>query len=445
MAAKINSILFFLILSVGMSSYFLIKPKRISIEEKRKLTTFPSFNWKSYVSGKWTDSMDRYLNDHFPNRLKMIEYATSVRYARGIHLKNQEKIFVYQKRHSKSRMKENQSKDTVPKFMDDFEETYSNSMLILNGSVYPLNSGSPKMGGPFAKMVNEYAERLKGKTRVFSAVSPLSSAFIPAEKYRHYNGKNRATLEAIRDNLSNGAIFCDVFNELNNHASEKLYFSTDHHWTARGAYYAYVAFCKAAGFTPVPKENMERRVKYNFLGTLYERTRDKSVREHADTFEYFVPNVTSTAIRFGQYDYKGVKSNTFCHNCSGGNSYSTFVCGDNPLMKITTSNKNGRKAVVIKNSMGNAFSVYMISHYEEVWVVDFRYSKHNLIDLIEKNGIDDMIFAVGMYAAMSSGTIGMMRNLATQKGGPPPPALPASRRDSSAVLEQKKDVKDTIK
>jgi hypothetical protein len=444
MAHRINTILFFLIITLGMSSYFILKPKRISIEEKRKLARLPELTWDSYVTGKWADSIDRYINDHFPNRLKMVEYATSVRYARGVHFKNQEKIFVFEKPRKRIRNTKDEAKDTVPKFLDDFEETYSQSMLILNGSVYPLNGGSPKMGRPFAKMVNEYAERFKGKTRVFSAVAPLSSAFIPAEKYRHYNGQNRRTLEAIRDNLSSDAYFCDVFTELNNHSSEKLFFSTDHHWTARGAYYGYVAFCKAAGIDPVPLDKMQKKTKYNFLGTLYERTRDKSVREHADTFTYYVPNVSSTAIRYGEYGYIGSKSNTFCHGCSGGNSYSTFVCGDNPLMKITTSNKNGKKAVVIKNSMGNAFSVYLISHYEEVWVVDFRYSHHNLVELVEKNNIDDMIFAVGMYAAMSSGTIGMMRNLANHKGGPPPPA-PTPRPDSSAVLNQPSGIKDTIK
>ena len=94
-------------------------------------------------------------------------------------------------------------------------------------------------------------------------------------------------------------------------------------------------------------------------------------------------------------------------------------------MKITTSVKNGKKAVVVKNSMGNAFSVYLISHYEEIYVVDFRYSNHNLIDLIEKNKINDLIFALGMYGAMSNGTINMMRHLAVNNGVPKyaPPAV----------------------
>jgi hypothetical protein len=81
------------------------------------------------------------------------------------------------------------------------------------------------------------------------------------------------------------------------------------------------------------------------------------------------------------------------------------------LEKITTSVKNGRKACVVKNSMGNAFVVYLVSHYEEIYVVDFRYSKHNIVNLIRDNKINDLIFGMGMYGAMSRGTIQMMRNL----------------------------------
>ena len=66
--------------------------------------------------------------------------------------------------------------------------------------------------------------------------------------------------------------------------------------------------------------------------------------------------------------------------------------------------------------MGNAFTVFLISHYEEIWVVDLRYSRQNLTRIIQENNINDMVFAVGMYAAMSHGTIGMMRRLATQSG-----------------------------
>jgi hypothetical protein len=168
---------------------------------------------------------------------------------------------------------------------------------------------------------------------------------------------------------------------------------------------------------------MERKTKYPFLGSLYQLTRDQSVRDNPDTLEYFMPRVNTSAVRYNANNFNSpTKTYVFCQNASGGNCYSTFICGDAPLMKITTDVKNGRKAAVVKNSMGNAFAVYLISHYEEIYVVDFRYSRHNLVDLIRSQNINDLIFALGMYGAMSSGTINMMRNLAKHDGRGLPPA-----------------------
>ena len=104
------------------------------------------------------------------------------------------------------------------------------------------------------------------------------------------------------------------------------------------------------------------------------------------------------------------------------------------MIRIQTGIKNGKKAVVIKNSMGNAFAVYLVNHYQEIWVVDLRYSKQNLTKIIKENNINDIVFAVGMYAAMSKGTIGMMRRLTTQSGVYVPPPAPIEPNPSDPVL-----------
>lgn len=121
--------------------------------------------------------------------------------------------------------------------------------------------------------------------------------------------------------------------------------------------------------------------------------------------------------------------------------YSTFIGGDNPLTKYTTGTKNGRKCVIVKNSYGNAFSVYLVSHYEEVYVVDLRYSNHNLIQLIEDNHINDLIFAIGMYGAMGDGSIGLMKRLATKKGGGDPISNvnPTDSIPSPAIIPKEQD------
>lgn len=405
----------------------------VSFDEKRTLAPWPKFSIESYQNGSFGAEIDAYFDDHLPGRSTLINLADRIKHFWGIHPIVPERT-VYVK------PKEAPADTAQMKYLDDFNQSYSGNMLIIDGAVYTQNCGSPGMSPSFARMLNEYAVKLQGHTRVFSCVAPLSSAFIPVEKYQSFRGRNRATLDAIRDNL-NGPLFCDVLGELAAHQDEKLFYGTDHHWTARGAYHGYVSFCKAAGLTPVPLSQMERREKTGFLGSLYSLTRDASVREHPDLFEYFKPNVTATAVRFSESDLTHpIKSSVFCDGFNGPSCYMTFICGDAPLVKISTGVKNGRKAAVVKNSMGNAFSVYLISHYEEIWVFDFRYSKHVMLDVIRNEKINDLIFALGMYGAMSSGTINMMRKLGEGGIGMPPKPLSDTQLDSAATATQR----DTI-
>ena len=415
---KLNVVLFFSILLGFFALFFLFPKIKQSQDEKRNLAQLPEFTWKQYVDGNWTKGLDRFIDDHFPFRKAFISYTPYFHASKGFVLNHAEKVVVVKKK-DKTNTKDTDTtiRDTLA-FLDEFEENFSGSMLIIDGCVYPMGAGSPKMSKFFAAMVSEYARNFP-ELRVYSAVAPLSSAFIPVAKYKHYNTQNKNTLLAIKNNLSDGAIFSDVFEEMNNHSADKLYFGTDHHWRPIGAYYAYVAFCKSANISPVPLEKMTKKVKYNFLGTMYQYTKDPSVKAHPDTMEYWEPNVPTEAVNFGAYKTTGgSKAKVFYNTSNGGNTYSTFLGGDHPVMRIQTAVKNGRKAVVIKNSMGNAFTVYLISHYEEIWVVDLRYSKQNLTRIIKENKINDLIFAVGMYAAMSNGTIGMMRRLASQSGVP---------------------------
>jgi hypothetical protein len=437
MANKLNTLLFSISLLGAALFYFILPKEKISVEEKRKLAVIPKLTFDSYLNGNWSDSMDHFVDDQFPFRTTFIEMADVFHSLKGIKLVHQAKIFVAKK-------KDEKFEDTAHakiNYLQNFQEDYSGSLLIIDGSVYPMSGGIPSMAASYSAMVNEYALMLKGKTRVLSAVAPLSSAFIPVLKYRKYNSKNKETLTAIKNSLNNEAIFCDVFNELDKHADEKLFFSTDHHWNAKGAYYAYVAFCQGAGIAPIELNKMEKRTKYNFLGSLYQLTRDPSVKANPDSMEYFIPRVKTTAVRYGKNNFENpIKANVFSHQNSGGNSYLTFLGGDAPLIKITTDVKNGRKAVVVKNSMGNAFAVFLISHYEEIYVVDFRYSNHNMLKIIENNKVNDLIFALGMYGALSKGTINMMRNLATNNGIVK--LKPLTKEDSTQIFNP---ILDTLK
>ena len=76
----------------------------------------------------------------------------------------------------------------------------------------------------------------------------------------------RSILTAL--NLPKSTILADPYDALLANRDDDLYFRTDHHWTQRGAYEAYLAFCHAAGFAPVT-EYQQTQSPNPFYGSLF--------------------------------------------------------------------------------------------------------------------------------------------------------------------------------
>ncbi|MGI6265442.1 MAG: DHHW family protein, partial [Acutalibacteraceae bacterium] len=93
--------------------------------------------------------------------------------------------------------------------------------------------------------------------------------------------------------------------------------------------------------------------------------------------------------------------------------YSVFIGGDNPYSVIQNPALNdGSSCVVVKESYGNAFVPFLVDHYQTVHVVDYRYYEGNLEQLVEGNGITDVIFVNNIMATSTSSRIDDMAAVA---------------------------------
>ena len=154
MNKKINVLLFFTVL-FGFPLLTLLLPKvDYSEDEKRKLAQFPVFSWESYLAGHWTNKIDKYFDDHFPFRRALISWTPLFHAAKGFESKNEERVVVF-KRKGKSPKEQAKAeiRDTLT-FLDEFEENFSGAMVIIDGCVYPMGAGSPKMGKAFASITD---------------------------------------------------------------------------------------------------------------------------------------------------------------------------------------------------------------------------------------------------------------------------------------------------
>ena len=101
-----------------------------------------------------------------------------------------------------------------------------------------------------------------------------------------------------------------------------------------------------------------------------------------------------------------------------GAKYSTFAGADEPFSQIDNPNlSDGSSCVVIKESYGNAFVPFLVDHYQHVYIVDYRYfykyPKYNnsLVQLVQENNIQDVIFLNNAEAMVGYGRISEMNSL----------------------------------
>ena len=114
-----------------------------------------------------------------------------------------------------------------------------------------LYNYSPEAGKAYAETINQFQEavsrRLGNQVRVFTLLAPTAVEFVNGPALRKLSDSQQDAIDEVYRQLDRSVIPVDAVNSLRRHTGEELYFRTDHHWTATGAYYAYEAFMKAQG------------------------------------------------------------------------------------------------------------------------------------------------------------------------------------------------------
>ncbi len=255
----------------------------------------------------------------------------------------------------------------------------------------------------YAQVINKYAETLAGKTQVYSLLIPTSIGVvlpddIPAkmEKYNEQGSRISQLYGLMRDDI----ITVPVWERLMEHRDEYIYYLTDHHWTALGAYYAYETFCEAKGVEPYTLDQREMLTLTElYRGSLYQYMDFSVVGDTRDTITAWKPasqNVSMTITESSGASLKWPVIN------KDNKTYGTFAGGDNPYTYFENpSVTDGSVCIVVKESFGCAFMPFIVDNYSQVYEIDYRYWKGSLTALAEQVGADDIIFANNMMRICS--------------------------------------------
>lgn len=457
----INVGVFLVVIAImGLAAVFLPKPT-VSEYEKRELEKFPSFSIESLFSGEYTEKLDLFFADTFPAREKFVELAAGVEEARGVRIDDvkiheavtptpsvqpeppKEEIVLEKPTETTQQPekpsvetsvvapgeeeKEEAKEEETPPVAetDEVEGEQRGSVFIYKDMALPMFGGNKYACDRYAAALAKYQDALGDSVQIYNLVIPSSIEFYLPKKYKDkgITADEKENIDYIYAQMNPGIKTVDAYSSMMEakENGEYIYFRTDHHWTVRGAYAAYEAFCKEAGFEPIPLESMEKHVIENFVGTLYGQTQDTVLRDNPDYVEYFVPPMETETYRYiKNQPYTPYTSTIFAdYATGGGNTYSVFLHGDLPLTHIKTKANTGRKIVVVKESFGNAFSPFMVSHYDEVFIVDQRYFQLGLIDFIQQNGVTDLLFINNIFAANTDIRINEIERIKYQVFVPP--------------------------
>ncbi|WP_062107957.1 DHHW family protein [Bacillus niameyensis] len=338
------------IVLIGIGN-FLSSDITFSEQENRILTQKPRITLENIFSGKYMINYEEYLSDQFVGKTSWMaikakaEQLLLKKEINGVYIGKGD--FLFEKRTS-----------LEDQFIQNLElvSSFSNSERSVTLLLAPISA-------------EIYRENLP----------KFAPAYTPEK-----------VAEAIEKNLSSSVEVIDIRQTLLDHKKEPIYYKTDHHWTMRGAYYAYSKAGKTLGYQPYPISEFKiETVSNDFLGTYASKALGYQLK--SDQIEVFTPEFPTSY--FVHYKDEQVTSDSL-YDWSAlekRDKYSLFLSGNHSLMTIQSHVKNGRKLAVIKDSYAHSFIPFLANHFEEIHVIDLRYYHASLKQYLQENELDEIL------------------------------------------------------
>ena len=300
------------------------------------------------------------------------------------------------------------------------------NLMIVGDTAYEYYNFNEEVANNYILAVTGAGEKLSGTATVYDMVIPTSIDIDLPESYLekfssqiNSNDQRKAIEDYIYPSIQaiNSSVkTVSIYDTLKAHANEYLYFRTDHHWTALGAYYAYVEFCEVRGFDAVPLENFEKKEFEGYLGSFYSSSSEAmaALGSNPDTVEAYVPkaNVTMYVMQDNGEELPDWPLIADADTYSAGNKYLAFCGGDQPYEEITNNDMtDGPSCIVVKESFGNCFIPYLVNHYKKIYVVDYRYYDSTVTQLAKDKGVDDVICVNNISMTRNEGLVDQFTNI----------------------------------
>ena len=411
------------LLIVGFIGLLIPLRPKVSDVEKRELTHFPKPTWETFTNGEFFSGISTWYADTFPFRESLTSANAKVKKLYGITTEeiHGDAVQGDEIPDPDAELTSTPIPSATPTPEPDAtihdEPEKAGTIYVVDNRGFEIYGFSRDGADGYINMINTAATQLKDVATVYDILVPTSIAVnLDEENQKKINSSSQEdTFAYVYGHLDPSIVQVPVLDVLKKHNSEYLYFKTDHHWTADGAYYAYQELINAKGVTPSPLSAYTKTEFDGFVGTFYSYSdMSDTLKNNPDTVVSYTPScndMTYTDSKGEEHKWNVVADAT---DYSEGSKYYCFIGGDQPYSKIENPNiTDGSSCVVIKESYGNAFVPFLVNSYQTVHVVDYRYYTGNLIDLVKENNVQDVIYINNANALIQS-AVNNMNKILTQ-------------------------------
>lgn len=343
---------------IAMAAGYLLPSKDFSEMEKRYLAEAPEFHWKSVFSGDWSSQAEDYLTDHVPGRNFFVGVNAYLELIAG-----RQKL--------KDVWLEDGKLVEAPVAAD--EEAIRKNM----------------------NTINTFADQLEKKVHLM--VVPSAGWAAGVEEYT-----DDEALEKIYAAAGKNVVPIAVENIYRDRP--ELYYNTDHHWTSTGAYLGYEAAAKALGRSYRKADDFSVTEAPGFQGSTYSRsalwlTPPETIELWQGSSRLTVTNEAEKVPHEGIF---------YRERLEQADKYTVFLDGNHALVRIQNPEKQG-KLLVVRDSYSNCLGGFLAESYGEVILVDLRYYRQSVSELVKQEQIDDVLVCYSCANFLTDTNLVLMR------------------------------------
>lgn len=374
MKKKVSDILtiflFFGFLFVVAGLYLLMPMENFSEKEKRVLAEPPELSVETLTSGQWGSAVESYLADHVPGR----DFFVGVNAYYDLYSGRQVTKDVY--------LAEDDRLVQAP-YVED-QERITKNMGIINRFADKVGIQVDLMIIPSAGFVLE--DSILGIHNPYNDDAIIKNIY--AQAGTHVTGVDALSAMTSAEN-PNG-----------------LYYRTDHHWTAYGAYRVYEAYMNLKQKEYPAPGDFTKEAHDGFLGSTYSSAGlwqipgEKVELWKTDT-QFTVTNSESDQVHNGLFYEERLEEL---------DKYTVYLDGNHGLVTIHNPDGEGKgHLLVIRDSYANCLGTFLANSYETVTLVDLRYYKKEVSKLPNFEEFTDILVCYSIGNFLTDANIGWLR------------------------------------